>query len=285
MELEIKITSISDLLEVINRVKTEAHQSSMRLQDQTKDEIPTDLWFRGQTTAEWSLTPSYHRIQNPYKGMEVDYFEQFRQIASSSPKAFQLDKWGWLTLAQHHMLPTRLLDWSTQPLIALYFACQQPSDPTFDKNDTNGAFYILLPTLLNKEARKLHLDEQSDFCGIPQQTITPIGVTGKPPLLDAADTNLDIYHPTTAHFGAKLPPIAVRAPLLFERIIFQSGAFTIHPYPNLHNDPLNSCVTKAIIPDSDKKAILKELSALGISEFTIYRDLDRAAMHIKGDKK
>ena len=256
--MELEITSISDLLEVINRVKIQAHNSSIRLRDQTKDEIPTDLWFRGQTTAEWSLTPSYHRIKNPYKGMELDYFEQFRQIASSTPKTFQLDKWGWLTLAQHHMLPTRLLDWTTQPLIALYFACQHPSDPEFDKKDTNG---------------------------IPQRTITPIGTTGKPPLLDAADTNLDIYHPATAVLGAQLPPIAVRAPFLFERIIFQSGSFTIHPYPNLHNDPLGSCVTKALIPDSAKKAILKELATLGISEFTIYRDLDRAAMHIKGDAK
>lgn len=283
--MELEITSISDLLEVINSVKIQAHNSSIRLKDQTKDEIPTDLWFRGQTTAEWSLTPSYHRIKNPYKGMELDYFEQFRQIASSTPKTFQLDKWGWLTLAQHHMLPTRLLDWTTQPLIALYFACQHPSDPEFDKKDTNGAFYILLPTLLNKKARILHLDEQSDTNGIPQRTITPIGTTGKPPLLDAADTNLDIYHPATAVLGAQLPPIAVRAPFLFERIIFQSGSFTIHPYPNLHNDPLRSCVTKALIPDSAKKAILKELATLGISEFTIYRDLDRAAMHIKGDAK
>ena len=51
---------------------------------------------------------------------------------------------SWLFLMQHYGLPTRLLDWTDSPLIALYFAIK---DKTTD--DEDGVIYGLMPTELN----------------------------------------------------------------------------------------------------------------------------------------
>ncbi|MBD2745940.1 FRG domain-containing protein [Microvirga sp. BT688] len=91
-----------------------------------------DTWlFRGQTEAGWGLSPSAGRAKcvGPagyrYED-ERDLFYQFKREAVRYEDRVGTDL-EWLALAQHHTLPTRLLDWSTNPLVAAWFACENES--------------------------------------------------------------------------------------------------------------------------------------------------------------
>lgn len=91
--------------------------------------------YRGQAKSEWELLPSVLRTalgQEPAvqrQATEIAMLERFKR--ESRPYIGSLpgerDDWRWLALAQHFGMPTRLLDWSENPLTALFFAVENPN--------------------------------------------------------------------------------------------------------------------------------------------------------------
>jgi FRG domain len=83
----------------------------------------SDYAFRGQASAQGGLTTSLMRLGGDYAQLEGHLLRNFRKYAYRNAVA-EDNLWNWLALAQHHGLPTRLLDWTYSPLVALHFATE-----------------------------------------------------------------------------------------------------------------------------------------------------------------
>ena len=88
--------------------------------------------YRGQRSLEWPLTPKIGRYKklkssDPLRE-ERTVLRFFKERAIAHLQFQPAGDWDWLALAQHHGLPTRLLDWSRNPLVAAYFAVEENHD-------------------------------------------------------------------------------------------------------------------------------------------------------------
>ena len=169
------------------------------------------------------------------------------------------DHASWLTLMQHYGLPTRLLDWSESPLVALYFALSSDEDAK-----TDAAVWVLNPMKLNK---KVGYGEY----------VPPISYDSLSGDLEGAFSNHD--NDDNKSQNRIIACHGVGSDL---RMYVQQSDFTIHSTSE-HLDKIlmsdESCdyFYKIRIPQQVRKQLLVQLDAIGFHESSIYPDMEHIA--------
>jgi hypothetical protein len=217
------------------------------------------LWFRGHSQKDWPLLPGLARKKKTAQA-ESTLIKGFRQNAVGLLPSVPRTEWDWLFFMQHYRLPTRLLDWTESPLVALFFVVEE-------RPKEDGAIWCLDPVALNKNAN----------------VSFSFGV--EIPAFDY-DEILDNYLPSriASETTSDLSPIAGIACRNSPRITAQLGTFTI---THRNHTPIEavgdaSHVWRQIVPAADKANIRRELQLLRISRLTLFPELDQVAAHAAG---
>ncbi len=218
-------------------------------------------FFRGEPRDYFTLIPKIGRLtkkREPKSKFLTKYpahivgekkiFERFKRNALPHLALLPRNDWQWLALAQHHGLPTRLLDWTSNPLIALYFAV----GTTFTSNDLVSD--KAMEPLRNGGSVIYRLKTRHD-------------------LLDTtAQEPFDVD-------GAEL----FAAPVVTQRIRAQSGFFTIqgNPHRPLTEQWSRHRLHRYLIPFESRETLRHELLAYGINHAFVFPDLDGLSRHLQ----
>lgn len=241
------------------------------------------LWFRGHPDLSFELIPRVYRqeFRDRAKTFWLDQrFYKLSDAMRSEPGAELerqclnlertivgqfLQAGGYLLereneieayfLARHFGAPTRLLDWSTNPLVALFMAV---FDDDHSKSSVDGAVFAIDPTA--------HLPEREQpFRGI----LTPDHPYAREAIrvvMAWADSENSPYI---------LPIRPNTRPGRLER---QASCFTMHSYRS--KETVNPTLRRCLIPAKEKEKIRTVLSKLSINQFTVYNTLDRLSREL-----
>lgn len=227
---EVRVSCVMDILNVVSQ-------------------YPDLRFFRGQSDVKWRLVPKISRmftrsrIPDTWDRVEAFIMGEFKQYAVPHIKREPKNDFEWMVLGQHYGLPTRLLDWTSNPLKGAFFAVNELA------GKRNGALFAFAPTswlpdLDDNESIEVFKDLMPIF----------------PKMIDNR-----IIAQEACFTAFQRPPDYKPFKPLDNRKAYHGAYFIL---------------VKMIIPADKKPVLLRELDRLGVNNRSLFPDMSGLANHI-----
>lgn len=232
------------------------------------------LWFRGHSSTTYKLNSGLYRIDNNIdivRNSETQMFNAFINYGSHFCEKFQNHReWNTLFLMQHYGLYTRLLDWTSSFITALYFA-----NYNRDRSKT-ACIWVLDPIKLNKYCIGLYekeVDEVYDYIRILTLDTIPKRIKNYKSYFNE-DINIKSF--------AMMPPRSN------DRLISQNGFFTVQgtdglPLEEEYKQHINDFIYKIELPPETYEDSINFLSLNGVNYHSLFGGIDGLSKYIKDE--
>lgn len=207
-----------------------------------------DLIFRGQNV-DMPLLPKLARLRlkGEITNIEKLIIQEFKRGVLPLSEFQPTNNWDLLALAQHHGLPTRLLDWTYSALVALWFAVSKPAELNKNQKVSGGVVWILKPCVA---------DFRTDT-----ETIDPLN-----------NKMTKIFRPTVISRR-----ISAQSGVFTVHKINDNGKMIKLEI----NGAFSSKLTKVTIPNSKFASLRKHLHIMGINNACVFPDIDGYCKHLE----
>lgn len=238
-----------------------------------------NLWFRGVGSADYNLSPSLYRHPVLTKSSELisrelEILDRFKQrsfpfINRATYGITYSDYWEYFFIMQHFGVPTRLLDWSENPFISLYFALNAARKSDKGDYSNDAAIWILNPNNWNETS----LDD----------------ISAGDKIISLGDPIMDAYNPQKATPAIRKFPIAIYGNHNSSRIVAQKGTFMLFGTDlSSMNEQFEAngnfdgrSLMKLVIPISRIDYFAQAILKIGVTDSVVYPDLEGLAKEIK----
>lgn len=230
-------------------------------------------WYRGLSKTSHTLKPTLFRHGKKTDATAIDLMERelaatFRKRSPPFVSQALSNEWERMFFMQHYGIPTRLLDWSESPFVALYFAICDVERSATGKPKNDAAVWMLDPIAWNRSAL-------SD-------------ISFKEGILDTDQQQVKSYSPGTELSDRKVLPVMIYGTHNSPRIVAQRGTFALFgkgtdPMEKVFasGDFLDGVLHQIVIEKDVVDKISVSLFRKGISDSTIYPDLFGLSMELK----